>query len=694
MRIPWNQIPLLRVIIPFILGLLVANWIAPYFQFSLVQAFYVLPIFFVMLIIIDSYLSAKSLKLNIFHGQLIQVFIFLLAVFYGQLNAREHAPPNINQDSQTQWYGEVSKVNLKKSGTGNLEISWEKINRDSSWEAVNGKAMIYFKHDPQLKVGDLIAASTYFNRFKPPLNPAAFDFRKFHANRHIYFYGFEDEFHVLGHRTGIVSLAAEVKKKVEQAYLQMGIEGDELSVLKALTLGDKGEIEAGLKADFAQAGAMHILAVSGLHVGIIFLILSQILSFLGKSVPQRWMKAIFLLTAIWSFALVSGWSPSVQRASWMFSFIILADALNRKANVLNSLAASALLLLLQNPNALFEVGFQLSYAAVVGIVLIYPKLYPFFKTPYPWLNKITGLLVVSIAAQLATMPLSLYYFHQFPNWFLFTNLFAIPLAFVIVSTGFFSVFLFMVFGNDFFTSELLNAFLQLLNYLVQLSAQLPASAAKAIWLTSPTVILIYLCIASLLIHLYFKKKSAFIFGLVCLLFAVGVEFYEDWMQLKQKQIGVYASSPEVISFINGLEAELFVNDSTLNERNQLLVEQHLNYLGVKRYHWNFADQAYQKNDLFEYRQKKGVKELMGFNRKIQLLERVDGEFQTNADALLLGEQLHIDRLNFQLAELNMRLIYSNKIPTWSYSHQALAKELSIHFLSRDGYLDLLELEDN
>ena len=168
---------------------------------------------------------------------------------------------------------------------------------------------------------------------------------------------------------------------------------------------------------------MHVLAVSGLHVGIIFLILNTLLSFLGTSKNGRVVKAIILLIALWSYALLTGLSPSVLRAATMFSFVIMGTVLNRKSSIYNTLAASAFFLLIINPNLLFEVGFQLSYIAVLGIVYLQPLIYNRIYTRWWLLDKIWAITAVSIAAQIATLPLTLYYFHpimyvgvQYPSW--------------------------------------------------------------------------------------------------------------------------------------------------------------------------------------------------------------------------------------------------------------------------------------
>ena len=181
--------------------------------------------------------------------------------------------------------------------------------------------------------------------------------------------------------------------------------------MSALVVGDKSELEVELKQGFSIAGAMHVLAVSGLHVGIIYKVLEFLFNLLFRNKKYQRLQAIIILIVLWSYAFITGLSPSVLRAVWMFSFIVIANLKLSHPNVYNTLAASAFFILVMNPNYLFHVGFQLSYIAVLGIVSIYPLLYRLLKSNNRFLNAVWGLTVVSIAAQISTFPIALYYFH-------------------------------------------------------------------------------------------------------------------------------------------------------------------------------------------------------------------------------------------------------------------------------------------
>ncbi|MDC1452597.1 ComEC/Rec2 family competence protein, partial [Vicingaceae bacterium] len=198
-------------------------------------------------------------------------------------------------------------------------------------------------------------------------------------DRNIYLITFEDEFITLKSSNSLIRYAETARASVIQIYKELQITNQNLAVLVALTLGDKSVLDSELQQQYA--GAMHILAVSGLHVGIVFLIFNFLLSKLPGSLSFRIIQTITLLLVIWAFAFLAGLSPSVQLAGWMFLFVIVSKLLKRNSNVLNSIAMSAFLLLLIDPNNLFQVGFQLSYSPVIGIVLIDPVVYKLVYCP-------------------------------------------------------------------------------------------------------------------------------------------------------------------------------------------------------------------------------------------------------------------------------------------------------------------------
>jgi competence protein ComEC len=248
---------------------------------------------------------------------------------------------------------------------------------------------------------------------------------------------------IVGHqpRKDIQAIAQRCQHALYEQYKKMGIDGKELGILSALTLGYREELDRDVQQSFSASGAMHVLAVSGLHTGIVWGILMWILTIGGWCKPlyeekgKRWLLGGILLTLLWIYVFITGLSPSVLRSALMLSFWELSYLMKRHTSHWNPILAAAVIILLINPLALWSVSFQLSFAAVIGIMVIASWMQRHTRLRSGWSKYIGGLLMVSIGAQLATMPLTLYYFGQTSNYFALTNLIVIPLAFVVLLLG-------------------------------------------------------------------------------------------------------------------------------------------------------------------------------------------------------------------------------------------------------------------
>ena len=231
-------------------------------------------------------------------------------------------------------------------------------------------------------------------------------------------------------------------------YQKLGIHGDALGTVSALTLGYKGDLNKEVIGDFRRSGAAHVLAVSGLHTGLVYAILLFLLTCFGRRVPfyeeqtKRCVISSVCIVGLWAYAYLTGMTPSVVRSVIMFTLAEVAHMLYRDRVSLNVVFFSAAIILAFRPTDLFSVSFQLSYAAVIMIVLCSP-LFSFpalYKIRPQALSKVVGygvgLITVSLAAQLGTLPITLYYFHQMSNYFLLTNLIVLPLAGILVPLGF------------------------------------------------------------------------------------------------------------------------------------------------------------------------------------------------------------------------------------------------------------------
>jgi len=304
-----------------------------------------------------------------------------------------------------------------------------------------GKILIALQKDSLLKnktIDDVLLVSATLKTIPEPLNPNQFDYSKYIQSLGVYHQIHVSKDHILKNTVGIPTLRGRAEhlrtyllEKLQRTHLNT----NERAIIQALVLGQKKDINKALYNDYAAAGAVHILAVSGLHMGIVFLIFSTLFYPLNRLKYGMYAHSILLLLCLWSFAFITGLSPSVTRAATMFSFFAFAKSINRQTNTINTLFLSFFILLLFNPLWLFHVGFQLSYLAVISILIVQPKLHKYYR-PRFYLDKLFwGIFTVSIAAQLGIIPLSLYYFHQFPGLFLITNIVVLPVLGILLGGG-------------------------------------------------------------------------------------------------------------------------------------------------------------------------------------------------------------------------------------------------------------------
>ena len=298
-------------------------------------------------------------------------------------------------------------------------------------------AIVYLAKDSAaaaIQYGDILR---FKNKFKRIVNDehAAFDFQAYAANQYIYsqMYAPKTNWSRIGHETDIVSHCMAFRSWALRIFERNNLEEKNIHLISALAFGDKSLLDNDTKQEFQTAGAMHILAVSGLHVGIINGVLFFLFGFI-RNKKFLWLKIVCCIAGIWLYACITGMSPSVRRASVMCSMASVALLLKRNISTYNTLAAAAFFTLFLSPNDLFSVSFQLSYAAVLSIVYFGTKIQKVLHPETPIGSYVWGIIAVSVAVQIGTMPLTLYYFGTIPTYSLLTNIVVIPLAFILVTT--------------------------------------------------------------------------------------------------------------------------------------------------------------------------------------------------------------------------------------------------------------------
>ena len=444
---------------------------------------------------------------------------------------------------------------------------------NSGWKPAHGQAILYFQKDKaasKLLFGDRLMLEAEFASPEKPLNPDAFDYATYLKRQGIgaTSYISSGGWWIMGHSNSF-SIRREADKGRNYLlgiYRKFKIQGDEFAVLAALTLGYTDDLQPDLRASYSATGAMHILSVSGMHVGVVYVVIAFLLSFLDKSQKKKIIKSIIIILFLWAYAFISGMSAAVIRAALMFSFVAFAYCLERKSQIYNTIFMSALLMLVYNPNFLYDVGFQLSYSAVLSIIFFQPIIDKLYKPG----NKISRfsweMFSVSIAAQLGTTPFTLYYFQQFPNYFLLTNFIAIPLSSLVI---YLAIGLLTVSWLPYLSTAMgfmLKWSVWLLNYVIVTIQNLPHS----VWHISLDVrqtFFFFLAIFYLSAYFFSRKFAPLFVGLFALLITCLLNIQTNHQTLTSKRIVVYAGQKNVhISFINRNINFVYSTDSAEIER--------------------------------------------------------------------------------------------------------------------------------
>ncbi|WP_345277227.1 ComEC/Rec2 family competence protein [Litoribaculum gwangyangense] len=376
---------------------------------------------------------------------------------------------------------------------------------------VSGKSLLNVEKDslaPTLKVDAIYVTKSDFKDLIHPLNPNQFDYKKYLEKKYIYHQLFIPNSSLLkvsSKSHTLFGIADNIRVFINKKLKTHDFKPDELAIINALLLGQRQDISEEVFTSYTNAGAIHILAVSGLHVGIILIILSFVFKPMERFKHGKLIKTIMLVSILWSFALIAGLSASVTRAVTMFSIVAIAINLKRPTNIYNTLAISMFIILLFKPLFLFDVGFQLSYLAVFAIVAIDPHLYKLWKPKYWLIDKLWHTFTITVSAQFGIIPLSLYYFHQFPGLFFISNLVIIPFLGIILGFGILVILLAVLNILPNFTANIFGNIISLMNDFVGWVSQQESFLFKDIPFSLLYVLVSYFLIVSS-VRLFIKKN--------------------------------------------------------------------------------------------------------------------------------------------------------------------------------------------
>lgn len=564
----WKNIPFLRYFIPFAAGI-ICSW---YFSsgWETAAVLFILTIPFIIFFSISN--QQRKFVYSWMPGISITICCFAFGVLLVWLKLINHHPQWIGLKYKP---GDVVQIRLleplsEKQKTYKALAEFISVEHAGKTNKAEGNLILYFHKDsipPALHYGNIIAINKPLQEIKNAGNPGGFDYKRYAL--------FNGITHQLFLKQNEYVLLKEIKQnffwskmyKVRDYVLQTlrkNIRGDqETSVAEALLIGYRDDLDRDLVQAYSNTGVVHIIAISGLHLGLIYWLLLILLKPLDKIKRIKWLKPVLAVVFLWIFSLLTGAGASVLRSAVMFSFIAGGEVIGRKGNIFNSLAASAFALLCYNPFFLWDVGFQLSYAAVLSIVLFMKPIYNWFVFENKLLDKAWQLNAVTLSAQILTLPLAMYHFHQSPNLFFITNFIAVPLSSAIL----FGEILLMSISFIPFISNLtgfaLTYLLKWMNQFIIWTDHFSFSVTDGIMHTPLQTISLYLFITASGVWLLQKKTKAvkWSLGFLCLFFML--QSFELYKSKNQTKLVVYnLSKHQAIDMMIGSDY-YFIGDSVL-----------------------------------------------------------------------------------------------------------------------------------
>lgn len=505
------RIPLVRLLLPLTLGI----------AFAYVSGIYIgLPVFLfgifpaILLLAYQRKLLRRSLNWSGFDGVTIAtIFFFSGAALTSQEISSSRAIVFPKEEKTAAFLVRLlnDPVEKERSVKCCVEVlAWK--DSVAQWQSCGGKLMLYLAREDaasQLQYGDELLLHAASKAIPPPQNPGEFDYRSWLARQNVYRQSYvrSGEWRMTSRGNGnwFKASALQLRRYFLGKLQQYGINGPEGGVAAALLLGASDHLDPGLLQAYSASGTLHVLSVSGMHVALVYLVLLKLLSPLEKRKYGKWISIGIQFFFLWFYAALTGLCPSVLRSVTMLSVVIAGRAFGRQAHILNSLAASALILLLIDPLLLLDVGFQLSYLAVAGIVLLQPRLEKHWEPRFWITQQIWSLVTVTIVAQVFTFPLGLYYFRQFPSYFLLSNLVVIPLSTITMYAGLAFLFLSPIAFLAKWAAVILVFCIQLLDLSVTWIERLPQSVLRSAEWQLLELLFLYAVVITMLFFLVRKR---------------------------------------------------------------------------------------------------------------------------------------------------------------------------------------------
>jgi competence protein ComEC len=566
----WKSVPLLRLLLALITGILLQY----HFKINL---HLILVVFCLSVIAFVAYLLLKISQKFLF-SWVGGVSIMLLFISVGGFLSY-----NKNIKHNKEWLGNYYNKNhpvlltmqeplIEKSKSYKALAKADAILINNEWVKVKGYVLIYFKKDsskPDLQYGSQIIVAKPLQPIINSGNPGGFNYAEYCLFQNISYQTFLSSKDYQTLTTTNKNFFDDGLMKARTSVLSTLRENiktpDELSIAEALLIGYRDDLDRDLVQSYSNTGVVHIIAISGLHLGMMYGLLVLLFGSFKKYRLTKFIKPIAILVVLWGFTFLAGAVPSILRSAVMFTFIVIGESIGRKTNIYNTLATSAFTILLFNPFSLWDVGFQLSYAAVLSIVLFQKYIQHWLYFNNKLIKGIWSLCSVTISAQILTLPIVLYHFHQFPNLFLFTNLFAVPFSGFILYGELLLLLVSKISFLATFVGSITGWMIGVMNHFIERVNNLPFSVWEYIQINTMQTIILYISIAGFAWWLIQKQNKGLLIGLSCFALFIAIRSF-DFIQKETQQKLIVYNVPQhtAIDIINGRNYQ-FIGDSILLE---------------------------------------------------------------------------------------------------------------------------------
>jgi competence protein ComEC len=545
--INFKAIPFLKIIVPYIAGIIfLLNFgLLP----KLHSVFLASIITWTISFILQCFSKQNNQLKKIIYIASTNFLLFVLAheasFLYNAKNNNNHYSHYVSSQPQS-FFTTINDIPVITEKFIKLSVTINSVEFNKKWHYTNGNTIIYLKNDSILKpvLGNTLFLKAKFSFVNTPKNPNEFNYKSFLENKNIFHtvYANPADVQLISRANTIfrlTELGTKIKSHLVSVLRNSKLSQEAFSICSALLVGYDDEIESDVMQSFSHSGTLHILSVSGMHTGVLYAILIFIFSKLDKYDRYKKTKFAVILLFLILFVFITGFSPSILRAALMLTLVLFGKTFYKQGNSFNTLFLSAFLLLLYNPYLIIDVGFLLSYFAVFGIMYFYPllnKLYVFDNKIAQWLW--TSVLI-SVAATLFTLPISLYFFHQFPIWFALSNLIIIPISMLVMIAAICFIALYKLAIVNQVLVYTINASTSLMLWFAKLTDNSTYGFIDFIPFSFSDIVFMTISIGLCLIIIYRKQYNSVLALCFTIIAWLSVSIYSNYQQSQQNQLIIF-----------------------------------------------------------------------------------------------------------------------------------------------------------